>query len=120
MKKQYISILILVLLVVLYFIVQHREKSMIAPKSVENFLGVDTSQVDMITIGRLGGATTLTKAAGNCLSATSATSSKRAAASTARTTRTCNAGSPTTISLWSIARVPAMWQRCGSMPQMQS
>jgi hypothetical protein len=64
-KKQYISIIILVLLVALYFLVEHRESSMTAPKSVENFLGVDTSQVDKITIGRLGSATTLTRASGN-------------------------------------------------------
>ena len=64
-KKQYISIIILVLLVALYFLVEHRESLMTAPKSVENFLGVDTSQVTKITIGRLGGATTLTRASGN-------------------------------------------------------
>jgi hypothetical protein len=38
---------------------------MTAPKTVENFLDVDTAQVDKITIGRLGGATTLTRASGN-------------------------------------------------------
>ncbi|MCK4655449.1 MAG: DUF4340 domain-containing protein, partial [candidate division Zixibacteria bacterium] len=58
-------IIILVLLIALYFLVEHRESSMTAPKSVENFLGVDTSEVDKITIGRLGGATILTRASGN-------------------------------------------------------
>ena len=65
MKKQYISIIILILLIVLYFLVEHRESSMTAPKSVENFIGVDTAEVDRITIGRLGTATTLTRASGN-------------------------------------------------------
>lgn len=64
-KKQYISVIILVLLVALYFLVEHRESSMTAPKSVENFLDVDTSEVTKITIGRFGSATTLNRASGN-------------------------------------------------------
>lgn len=64
MKKPVVSIVVLVLLVVVYLLVEHQRSSDIAPKSVDNFLGVDTTEVTKITIGRLGSLLTLEKVAG--------------------------------------------------------
>jgi hypothetical protein len=64
MKKPVVSILVLVLLVVVYLLVEHQRSSNVAPKLVDNFLGVDTTEVTKITIGRLGSALTLEKVAG--------------------------------------------------------
>ena len=60
-KKSVVSIIIFILLVIIYLFVEHHEKSMIAPKSIDNFLGIDTSEVDMIVIKKLGGAVTLSR-----------------------------------------------------------
>ncbi|MBU1471987.1 MAG: DUF4340 domain-containing protein [candidate division Zixibacteria bacterium] len=64
MKKQYLSILILIVLVAAYFAVQHRETSIIGPKGSSEFLDIDTATVNKISMRRLGAAVTLTRAAG--------------------------------------------------------
>jgi hypothetical protein len=61
MKKQYVSIIILIVLVALYLLVEHRESLMVSPKSVENFLDVDTTEVSKITMSRLGSSMTLSR-----------------------------------------------------------
>jgi len=62
MKKHFIAIVILIVLIGIYYFVQKHETSMVAPKSVENFLNVDTLAVNKITIGRFGGGVTLSRA----------------------------------------------------------
>lgn len=64
MKKPLVSILVLVLLVVVYLLVEHQRSAKIAPKSVDSFLGVDTTEVTRIAISRLGSSLTLEKVAG--------------------------------------------------------
>lgn len=64
MKKQCISILILMILVAGYFAVQKKESSTVGTKDTSGFITVDTSEVNKISMRRLGAAVTLTRAAG--------------------------------------------------------
>lgn len=62
--KRIIPLIILVLLVAVYLYVREKESSEISSEKVEDFLGMDTTSVTKITIGKLGSETVLSKAEG--------------------------------------------------------
>lgn len=65
MKKHLVWIILLLILVALYLLVEHRESLMVSPKTVDNFLGVDTTEVSKIEISKFGSSMTLSRAGGN-------------------------------------------------------